>query len=82
MPQFQIGDHVRLLSIPAAVIGDRARFPDTFDLLERAVGKCFHIQSFNDLGMAELWMKGDASEDTSGSHHSVWIEQEYLSKTD
>jgi hypothetical protein len=80
MNTFEIGDLVELVSIPEAVIEDKERFPETLDLFARALQKQFRIRSFNEYGFAEFWLHEDASEDESGTDHSVWVEQQNLKK--
>lgn len=79
---FAIGDRVTLRRIPDPVTQDRAKFPETYDLMKLAVGRSYRIRSFNDYGMAEIWLNDDASEGGRGFAQSLWIEQEYLARVD
>jgi hypothetical protein len=77
-PTFKIGDRVKLLSIPPEVERDRSRFPETFALLQLAVGRVFEIRGFGDNGHAEIWLNPDGSPSDTGAADSVWVEPEYL----
>jgi len=80
MNNLAIGDIVEVLAVPEPVTRDRDKFPETYDLLATAIGRSYAIRSINEHSMAEIWLNDDASEDTRGIHHSLWIEPEYLRK--
>lgn len=68
---------VLLNRVPQAVIRDRNKFPETWLLFNRAVGNKFTIQSFNQIGMAEVYVLPDGSEGDACAD-SLFVEPEYL----
>ena len=78
LENFNVGDRVRVAQIPAQVVRDRGRFPDTFDLFQKAVGQVYEIRSIDEHGHAELWLRDDGSEDCRGVAHSIYIEREFV----
>ncbi len=76
---FKVGNRVKLIKIPPQVEHARRRFPETFSIFQKAVGKEFRVQGFDDYGHVELWLREDGSEDTGGAAHTVWVEPEFLS---
>jgi hypothetical protein len=59
-------------------VGDRERFPETFELFEKAVGRIYQIREIDEHGYAEIWLCDDGSEDTTGAAHSIWVEPEFV----
>jgi len=76
--KLKAGDQVRVTQIPPAVIRDRDRLPETFDLFEKAVGHVYEIRDIDQHGHAELWLRDDGSEDRSGGAHSIYVEPEFV----
>jgi hypothetical protein len=74
----KIGDRVRLRRIPPTVRRSWSRFPDTFQLFNRAVGGTFTVRGLDKYGHVELWLLENGSEDRSGAAHSIWVEPEHL----
>jgi len=74
------GDQVRLVRIPPAVDSEKGKFPETHQLIVKAVGKVFSVQGNNEHGMAELWIDEFGGNSESPCDDSVWIEAEYLEK--
>ncbi len=67
-----------LQSVPKAVIDERERLPETYELIASAVGNSFHARGTNDLGMIEIWISDDGIDTSDACANSVWIEREYL----
>ncbi len=67
-----------LVSIPPAVERDQSRFPETFALFQKAVGRVFRIRGFGDYGHAEIWLHRDGSEDETGTADTLWVEPAHL----
>jgi hypothetical protein len=78
VPAFNVGDQVKLNGIPTPVEGDRERFPETFALFQKAVGRTFRVRGFGEYGHAELWLREDGSENENGGVNSIWVEPEHL----
>lgn len=81
MKALAAGDLIQLVEIPEQVIRDRENHPETYHLFELALGRHYRIRSFNDYAMAEIWLNDDASEDTLGIHHSLWVEEAFLRRS-
>ncbi len=73
----KVGDKIKIVRIPPQVLSDRKRFPETFELFEKAVGRVYQIRDFGEYGHLELWLHDDGSEEASGGAHSIWVEPEY-----
>jgi hypothetical protein len=78
VPQFKVGEQVKLTRIPPQVERDRPGFPETFALFEKAIGRVFQIRGFDEYGHIELWLREDGSEDDRGVAHTIWVEPEYM----
>jgi hypothetical protein len=74
----KVGDRIRVAQIPLAVLRYRKRFPETFELFQRAVGHIYEIRDINEHGHAELWLQDDGAEDSGGGAHSIYIEPEFI----
>jgi len=74
----QAGDRVKLVRIPPAVVSNRERFPETFELFEKSVGHTYQVRDIDEHGHAELWLQDDGSEDSTGAAHSIWVEPEFV----
>ena len=72
------GDRIKLVQIPPRVVSDRERFPETFELLEKAVGHVYEIRDIDEHNHAELWLRDDGSEASTGAAHSIWVEPEFV----
>ena len=75
----RIGDRITITRVPTRVVMDRERFPETFDLFEKALGRIYEIRGFSDYGHLEIWLHEDGSEDRSGGADSIWVEPEFVS---
>ena len=78
VPAFKVGDRVKLLNVPPEVERDRLRFPETFSLFQRALGRVFEIRGFGEHGHAEIWVSLDGSPADTAAADSVWVEPTYL----
>ena len=74
--QFRVGEYVKVLQVPpglhdAAGIG-------TLQLFQRVVGKTLRVDGFGRHGHLELNVLDDASQAPDSSHHTIWIEPEFV----
>jgi hypothetical protein len=74
----QVGVRVRVARRPVPVAQDRQRFPETFDLFQKAIGRAYQVRAIDEHGHAELWLRDDGDEDIGGGAHSIYIEPEFL----
>ena len=74
----KVGDRIKLVRIPPQVLADRERFPETFELLEKAIGREYETRGVDRYGHVEVWLHEDGSEDTTGATHSIWVEAEFV----
>jgi hypothetical protein len=72
------GDRVVLRGIPDLVIANRDRFPETYEILSKSVGRRFIVRGKNLAGMAELWINQDGTNSSSPCADSLFVETEYL----
>jgi hypothetical protein len=73
-----VGNTVQITEVPPPVRRERSKFPETFALFERAIGRALTVRGFDDRGHVELWLLNDGSDDDSGAANSIWVEPEYL----
>lgn len=68
----RVGDWVRVVSVPGSVVTMPHRSKRAFSA---AVGKTFQLEAFNEVGCAELDLRGKVGPDT------IWIEPFCLART-
>jgi hypothetical protein len=68
----RVGDWVRVVSVPGTVVTMPHRSKRVFSA---AVGKTFQLEAFNEVGYAELDLRGKVGPDT------IWIEPFCLART-
>lgn len=78
-PQLKVGDRVRMIMVPPQVEQDQSRFPETFAIFHKAVGRTYRVRGYDEYGQVELWLLDDGSEDNRGVKHSVWVEPDFMS---
>jgi len=76
--RFKVGDRVKLTEVPPQVERDQRRFPETFSIFQKAVGRVFRVRDFDEYEHVELWLREDGYEDNEGAAHSVWVEPLFL----
>ena len=74
--KFKLGDFVRVVKIPAD-LDDRAgiKTPQVFD---RALGKTFRVEGFNELGHLELVVAEHQLSQNSYESDTIWIEPQFV----
>lgn len=81
MPEYKVGDEVRVVQVPPYLYRDDPVDKETADFFERCLGKVFQVEGFDDLGQLELWTtgKGNRRKSFRGlDTHTIWIEPEYV----
>lgn len=68
----RVGDWVRVVSVPGSVVTMPRRSKRAFSA---AVGKTFQLEAFNEIGCAELDLRGKVGPDT------IWIEPFCFART-
>ena len=76
--ELRVGERIKLVRVPPRVVENSERFPETFELFEKAVGRMYQIRDFDEHGHIELWLCDDGSEDSTGAAHSIWVEPEFV----
>ena len=76
--RLKVGDRIRVAQIPVAVLRDQKRFPETFELFQKAVGHVYEIRDIDEHGHAELWLRENGAEDSGGGAHSIYIEPQFV----
>ena len=74
----KIGDTVKITKLPGPVRRDRAKFPETFQIFERAIGHHLTVRGIDEHGLVELWVRDNGSDNDSCTAHSIWVEPEHL----
>lgn len=78
---YQIGDKVRVMTVPPYLYRDDPVDRETVEFFERCLGKVFEIEDFDDNGQLELWTteKGNPRKASRGLNtHWIWIEPEFV----
>ena len=81
MPTYQIGDKVRMTTVPPYLYTNNPIDQETAEFFERCLGKVFAVEGFDDNGQLELWTteKGSRRKAFRGlGTHTIWIEPEYV----
>jgi len=74
--KFKVGDFVRVVKIPS-VLQDSAHI-DTPGVFERALGKTFRVEGFNDLGHLELVVAEHHPSSDNYQSDTIWIEPQFV----
>ena len=83
MPTYQIGDKVRLITVPLYLYRDDPIDRETAAFFELCLGKVFPVRGFDDNGQLELWTtgKGNPRKAMRGlDTHTIWVEPESVER--
>ena len=81
MPEYKVGDKVRVTQVPPYLYGDDPLAQETAEFFERCLGKVFVVEGFDANGQLELWTtgKGNRRKNVRGlDTHKIWIEPEFV----
>ena len=82
-PDYQIGDQVRINTVPPYLYRDDPIDKETAEFFERCLGKVFSVEGFDENGQLELWAteKGNRRKAFRGlKTHTIWIEPEFVER--
>lgn len=72
-----IGDKVRVAQVPPSV--DPGMPPETVELFRRCLGQVLRVDAIDEHGHLELNVTSDGRQAPDSSHHTIWIEPEFVS---
>ncbi len=81
MPDYNIGDKVRVVRVPPYLYRDDPIAQEDARFFERCLGKVFQVEGFDKNGQLELWTtgKGNRRKAMRGlDTHTIWIEPEFV----
>ena len=81
MANYQVGDKVRVITVPPYLYGNDPIAQKTAEFFERCLGKVFRVEGFDENGQLELWTtgKGNRRKAVCGlDTHTIWIESEFV----
>ena len=83
VPTYQVGDKVRVITVPSSLYRDDPVDRETATFFELCLGKVFRVEGFDENGQLELWTteKGNPRKAPRGMNtHWIWIEPEYVER--
>lgn len=81
MPDYKVGDKVRVIQVPPYLYRDDLVAQETAEFFERCLGEVFQVEGFDENGQLELWTTGKGNRrkaDRGLDTHTIWIEPEYV----